>query len=42
MTKQGSCFERPNFIMANQNQNIVWWMPIQKTEELVFGAGASR
>ena len=23
MTKQGGCFERPNFIMANRNRNIV-------------------
>ena len=42
MTKQGGCFERPHFIMANRNRNIVRRMPVRKIQELVVSAGTRR
>ena len=42
MTKQDGYFERPNFIMANRNRNIVRRTPVRKIQELVVGAGSSR
>ena len=44
MTKQGCCFERPNFIMANSNRNIIRWTVAAAgrwllVQDLVAGAG---